>query len=486
MKNVFAIFSIKSNQVKHFWFGLLFISTQFLSCAFCLEKQDFSAIVEQVGPSVVNVIAVPQYEEKKLVSDELRAQLEGTPLMDVLRQLYGDRLDEKLSGKSTSLGSGFLISPDGYIVTNDHVIEEAKTVYVILQDRRQFEAKVIGLDPGTDLALLKIDENNLPYITLDENVVPKVGEWALAIGEPFGFENSVTVGVVSAMGRNLGSTERYASFIQTDAAVNPGNSGGPLLNAKGELIGVNSQIVSQSGDYAGLSFAVPVKIVKYVIEKLKNKGKVERGWMGVAFQDVDANLADAFGLPKMKGALISRVFPLGPAAKAGVQIGDIIVSINGKEIIRSTDIPPILGIIPVGSKINLEMIRDRKEKNIELVLQEYVPTKILATRDEKAIIRTAIDSVRAGITVRDLEDFEQVKLEPGTIGILVVAVESPVWTSAGIMKGDRILSVDNQPIQHATEFYSLIQSSLQRKITKIPILIAREGEIQRYVVVKFE
>lgn len=478
---------MRSNVAYIFY---LFVILAFSPNLLALEKTDrpdFSVIVEKVGPSVVDIISESESDEKKLVPDKLRPQLESTPLMDVLKQLYGDKLDEKLSGKSKNIGSGCIISSDGYIVTNDHVVENAKVVHIIMQDRRQFEAKVIGIDAGTDLALLKINANNLPFIPLNDKVVPRVGEWALAIGTPFGFENSVTVGVVSALGRNLGASERYVSFIQTDAAVNPGNSGGPLLNAQGELLGVNSQIVSQSGDSAGLSFAIPVNIVKHVVDELQKNGSVDRGWLGIAFQDVDANLANAFGLSKMKGALVSRVFANSPAAQAGMKEGDIITMIDGKEIIRSSDIPPIIGLLAVGAPVVVKVIRNKAEEKLDLILQHYVSTEVEASNDDKAIVHSAMEKSQIKITVRDLEGTEKNDSDGVSDGVLVVALEGKPWTAAGILRGDRIISINNQIVKHPSDFYKVLEELVHKqKMKTIPILISRPGEIQHYVVVKFD
>lgn len=447
------------------------------------DVPDFSPIVEKVSPSVVNVISDSNKEGKKLVPDELRPQLEGTPLMDVLKQLYGDKLDEKLSGSGPNVGSGCVISSDGYIVTNYHVVEGADTIYVMMNDRRQYAAQVIGTDVGTDLALLKIDAKDLPFLTLSDSKV-KVGEWALAIGAPFGFENTLTVGVISGLGRSLG-TERYVPFIQTDAAVNPGNSGGPLFNADGNVIGINSQIVSESGNYAGLSFAVPSYVVKNVVDQLRTQGSVIRGWIGVAFQDMDAALATSFGLEKMKGALISRVLPMSPAFRAGIQVGDIIVELNGNEIVRATDIPPIIGLLPIDTKIGMKIIRNHEMKNIEIVLNRYVPAEVAMEGQKKATINATPLKLKTDITVRDLEDFEKAGLDPDQQGVIVVTVAGKSWSSAGIRRGDMILSVNRQPTKDIRNFYSIVDE-LNKQTASVPILIARQGEVQHYIAVKFE
>lgn len=450
------------------------------------EVPDFSTIVQQVGGAVVNVTSETEEgrEDRKLVPDELRAELEHTPLMDVLRQLYGDKLEEKLSGKGPNLGTGCIISDDGYIVTNYHVVEGAKAISVLTQDRHQYKAKIIGFDPGTDLALLKIEARPLPYLAMKEGVSIRVGEWVLAIGTPFGFENSVTVGVVSAIGRNLGTDERYVSFIQTDAAVNPGNSGGPLINGNGELIGINSQIVSESGDYAGLSFAVPVSIVKHVVEELKQKGNVERGWMGIAFQDLDPNLADSFGVVKVKGALISRIFLDSPAMMSGLKVGDIIMSIDNKEIVHASDIPPIIGMLPVGSQVVMKVIRKGVESPIDLVLREYPPGGLPTARAQTDLSMESEAKKSTGIIVRSLEEYERIGLDPDQEGVLVVSVLDKPWASAGIRRGDVILAMDNDPVRDVGGFYRKLGDLKKSATLVIPVLIARQGEIQHYVAVK--
>lgn len=471
-------------RLKFSWIVPILASFLILMPLYAKDAPDFSPVVEKVGKSVVNVISDSSGEGKKLVPDELRSELEGTPLMDVLKQLYGDKLDEKLSGKGPNIGSGCIISNDGFIVTNYHVIEGADKVFVLMQDRRQFVASVVGVDAGTDIALLKIDAKDLPYLSLSDSSKVKVGEWALAIGTPFGFENTVTVGVISALGRSLG-TERYVPFIQTDAAVNPGNSGGPLLNMQGDLIGINSQIVSESGNYAGLSFAVPSNIVKNVVEQLKAKGNVSRGWIGVAFQDLDSNLALSFGLSKMKGALVSRVLPESPASRAGIKVGDIITELNGTEIIRATDIPPIVGVLPVDSKVIMKVLRNKTEVNLDIVLNRYVPAEVMAANDKKAVINTSADKLRTGITVRDLEDFEKANLDPDQRGVMVVNVAGKSWSTAGIRRGDMILSMNNEPVQDVNTFYQKI-GKLNSNSSTVPVLIARQGEVQHYIAVKFE
>ena len=239
-----------------------------------------------------------------------------------------------------------------------------------LHDRREFKATVVGRDPSTDLALIKIDANNLPYLNYADSNDVKVGQWVLAIGSPFGFENSLSTGVISATGRSFGN-ERYVPFIQTDAAVNPGNSGGPLLNLQGEIIGINSQIISESGGFSGLSFAVPSNTIKAVVAQLKEHGSVSRGWLGLAFQDLDAQLAASFGLHSINGALVSRVMPTSPSAQAGIHEGDVITHFNNTEIKQATDLPPIVALLPVNAKVPVTVMRDGKPIAITLILSAY-------------------------------------------------------------------------------------------------------------------
>jgi serine protease Do len=461
----------------------LFIAQFFVSASLLAKENlpDFSQIVANSGKSVVNILTINK-ERKKLVPDDLRADLEGTPLMDVLKQMFGDKLEENLSGKGPGLGSGSIISADGYIVTNAHVIEGASKIIVRLQDRREFVAKVIGKDTGTDLALIKISAKDLPALAYADSNLVKVGEWVLAIGSPYGFENTVTVGVVSATGRSLGS-ERYVPFIQSDVAINPGNSGGPLLNLQGEMLGINSQIISESGSFAGLSFAVPSNVIKTVIEQLKTNGSVARGWLGLAFQDLDGNLAESFGLNSAKGALISQVIPNSPAAKAGLREGDIVTQFNGKEIIKATDLPPIVGLLPVDSKVPLTLVRNKKEMNVSVVLTKYVESEDKAVaKSEPKLSR--LDKMHQEISVRNLEEFDQPDLGSKQGGVKVTSIRSEFWVAAGIRKGDVIVAVDSKPIANEKEFYIALREADNDHA--IHILVNRSGDVQKYLAVKLQ
>lgn len=458
------------------------IATTFSQLVFA-EYPDFTPVIDKAGKSVVNVITTKE-EPTKLVPDNVRQDLEGTPLMDLLKQMYGDKLEEKLSGKGPSLGSGSIISSDGYIVTNYHVVDGASKIIIRLQDRREFPATLIGSDNGTDLALLKIEAKNLAYLPYSDASSIKVGQWVIAIGAPFGFENSVTVGVVSALGRSLGQ-ERYVPFLQTDAAINPGNSGGPLLNEKGELVGINSQIVSESGNYAGLSFAVPADVVKNVVEQLKGRGSVARGWLGLAFQDLDRDLAESFGLKMAKGALISKVLPNSPAAKVGIKEGDVITEFNGHDIVKATDLPPIVGLIPINSKVSMKVLRNQEEIKVDIVLSKYTqPEGMQAMEGKKVAISSKMDELQRGITVRELESYEQDALAKDQTGVAVVYASASPWSSSGLRRGDIIVSVDSKKVQDASDFYKIVRAA-NKENKSIPLLVVRPGQMQHYIAIKF-
>ena len=342
---------------------------QFL-CAFVIvllplvanaQLPDFRGIVNKSTPAVVKILV-----ESEMKAAQSPEQLEQLP--EYLQRFFQFRGDQRPRPRQNS-GSGFIISPDGYVVTNNHVVEGATSVTVRLTDRREYDAVVVGLDPRSDLALLKIQESNLPVLKLAGDNGTEVGEWVLAIGSPFGLDFSVTAGIVSAKGRSLPTEngENYVPFLQTDVAINPGNSGGPLFNLDGEVVGVNSQIFTRSGGSIGLSFAIPAMVVRNVIDQLKANGEVVRGWLGVSIQDVDRNLAESFGLDRPRGALISQVGPDSPAREGGIESGDIILSFAGRPIETSSDLPHVVGLITPGAEVKALIMRDGKE--LTLIIQ---------------------------------------------------------------------------------------------------------------------
>jgi serine protease Do len=349
------------------------------------------------------------------------------------------------------VGSGFIVSPDGVILTNAHVVDGADQVTVKLTDKREFTAKVLGVDKTTDIAVLKIAARELPYVRIGDSKSTKVGEWVVAIGQPFGFENTVTAGIVSAKSRSLPG-DSYVPFIQTDAAVNPGNSGGPLFNLKGEVIGVNSQIFSRSGGFQGLAFAVPIDIAMQVKDEIQQTGKVSHGRLGIAIQEVNQGLADNFGLKSPTGALVASVEKGSPGAQAGLEPGDVILKVDGKEITRSGDLPPLVSSLKAGTKVTLDVWRNRSSKQLTATLGTIKGETIASTSD-----RDALGKARLGIAVRPLsaEEMRGSDLDHG----LVVQDVAGAAERAGIQPGDVILAVNNTPVKSVGELKSLVDKS---------------------------
>jgi serine protease Do len=325
------------------------------------DLPDFTRIVDASAPAVVKILV--EYE-----SDQRQYQDQIEELPEYLRRFFEFRGGPPVPRERAGMGSGFVVSEDGYVVTNNHVVGNAKKVLVRLSDRREFDAEVIGADARSDLAVLKIDARDLTSLSLADDADVKVGQWVLAIGSPFSLDFSVTAGIVSALGRSLPteSGDNYVPFIQTDLAINPGNSGGPLFNLEGEVIGVNSQIFTRSGGSIGLSFAIPASVVKNVVGQIQANGMVERGWLGVSIQDVDRNLADSFGLDRPRGALIAQVGKESPAERGGLLSGDVIVQFDGEDIETSADLPHVVGLIAPGTRCNVRIIRDGAEQTLEV------------------------------------------------------------------------------------------------------------------------
>ncbi len=367
-----------------------------------------------------------------------------------------------------SLGSGFIISKDGYVMTNYHVVKDGDEIIVRLSDRRELKAEIIGFDPRSDIALLKIDATGLPVARIGKSSDLEVGEWVLAIGSPFGFDHSATAGIVSAKGRSL-PRENYVPFIQTDVAINPGNSGGPLFNQEGEVVGVNSQIYSRTGGYMGLSFAIPIEVAMDVAEQLKTSGKVSRGWLGVLIQDVTLDLAESFGMSHPRGALVAKVLPESPALAAGVEVGDIIVEFNGKEVVNSSNLPPIVGSSKVGIKLPVVVIRNGKETTLYVKLGELPDDASVAQSTTHPGKKT---TNRLGFSALDLTDKQKEELELDG-GVLVNHMITGPATQAGVRKGDIILAIDNKPVQNATQFAKTVKGLPAGK--SVALLVQRNG-----------
>ena len=321
---------------------------------------DFTKLVEENNASIVNISTT---REGNLPKNH--PQLENDELNKFFERFFGDKLPNAPRQRNTqSLGSGFIYSSDGYIVTNHHVIKNAKKIIVKLNNKTELTAKVVGSDEQSDIALLKVKAKNLQPVKIGNSEDIKVGQWVLAIGSPFGFESTVTAGIVSAKGRSL-PNGNYVPFIQTDVAINPGNSGGPLFDLSGKVVGVNAQIFTRSGGFMGLSLAIPIHVAEDVINQLKKNGKVVRGWLGVYIQEVTDNLAKSFGMKKPMGALISKIIPDGPAEKSDLKVGDIILEFNNKKILNSSDLPPIVGSSKVGKRVDVKVLRSGKEMTIK-------------------------------------------------------------------------------------------------------------------------
>ncbi len=437
---------------------------------------DFTGLVEQASPAVVN-ISTRQKLPDRAVANQQMPDLEGLP--PVLREFLersmppgsrppgvgkGDRQRE-----AQSLGSGFIISPDGYVLTNNHVIDGADEILVRLSDRSELKAKLVGTDPRTDVAVLKIEGKDLPTAKLGNSNTLKVGEWVLAIGSPFGFDHSVTKGIVSAKGRSL-PNDTYVSFIQTDVAINPGNSGGPLFNMAGEVVGINSQIFTRSGGFMGLSFAIPIDVAMDVANQLKASGKVSRGWLGVVIQEVNKDLAESFGLDKPAGALVAQVLEDGPAAKGGLQVGDVILSANGQPVIMSADLPHLIGNLKDGSKAELEVIRDGKRQKLTVTVgalpdEGQEMGDIPGSGAERS-------SNRLGVSVIELTAEQKKNLDIKG-GVAIKEVTGGPASLIGLQPGDVITHLNNQAIMSGKQFTDVAKSLPKDRSVSMRVL--RQG-----------
>lgn len=435
---------------------------------------DFTRLVDSNSPAVVNISTTQKVKRDKRIPKNLQIPdlPEDSPFNDFFRHFFDEDGNAPMPRDEKSLGSGFIISADGYVMTNNHVVRDADEVIVRLSDRREFSAKVIGTDERSDVALLKIDAANLPVVKVGKSKNLKVGEWVLAIGSPFGFDHSVTAGIVSAKGRSL-PRENYVPFIQTDVAINPGNSGGPLFNLDGEVVGVNSQIYSRTGGFMGLSFAIPIEVAMNVAEQLKTKGHVTRGWLGVLIQDVTAELAESFDMDKPRGALVSRVLPDSPASKAGFEVGDIILKFNGDEVDHSKDLPPLVGRTQVETAVPVRVLRQGKIKTLKVVIGELPAEDELQASAGKP--KTSKQN-RIGVTVTELTDAERKKREIAKGGVLV-SQASGAAGRAGIHRGDIIVMLNNEDITGIEQFEKLVEDLPANR--SVPVLVhrARSGPV---------
>lgn len=401
---------------------------------------DFTSIVERNGPAVVNISVVGEAQGEQLAP--------GDPFYEFFRR-FGVPLPQERT-PVRGLGSGFIVDPNGLVLTNAHVVANAKEVTVKLTDKREFRAKVLGFDKATDIALLKIDATGLPSVRLGDANALKVGEWVAAIGSPYGFENTITSGIVSAKWRSL-PDGAYVPFIQTDVAVNPGNSGGPLFNMKGEVVGINSQIYSRTGGYQGLSFAIPIEVAVKVKDQLQKHGKVTRGHLGVTIQEVNQRLAESFGLKRAEGALVTAVTPGSPAEKAGIQTGDVVIGFNGKEISSSAELPLAVGDARPGETATVRVWRKGQPLDLKVVIGESPQEQLASANPQTA------EQPRLGVAVRPLTPGEG--SATGLSGGLVVEQSTGAAAAAGIAPGDVILSVNGTPVKSPEELRSAIEKA---------------------------
>ncbi|MEM8767867.1 MAG: DegQ family serine endoprotease [Pseudomonadota bacterium] len=409
---------------------------------------DFTELVEANGAAVVNISTVRRLEDR----DGARPRSRNEELDEFFRRFFPpDRGSPQPFQRPRSLGSGFVLG-DGYVLTNNHVVEGADEILVRFSDRRELTAELVGADPRSDLAVLRVDETDLPSVTLGDSEKLKVGEWVLAIGSPFGFDYSVTAGIVSAKGRSLPTelNENYVPYLQTDVAINPGNSGGPLFNLDGEVIGINSQIYSNSGGFMGVSFAIPINVAMEVVDQLKESGRVSRGWLGVMIQDVDKDLAEALGLERPHGALISRVLDGSPAETGGILEQDIITAINDHPIDFSSELPHFVGRIRAGSEADLDVIRNGEPIELKLTIGEA------PERGEPVVSSRPAEeggSSRLGLTVEPVDDsvLERLSISGG----VRITDASGSARESGLRPGDIVTKLDNQAVTDPASFFAI-------------------------------
>ncbi|WP_455220385.1 DegQ family serine endoprotease [Kaarinaea lacus] len=410
---------------------------------------DFTKIVKNNANVVVNISTekTADVSGPGVPFNNIPGLPDNDPFKEFFKRFFPDQNGELHKQVLRSLGSGFIISSDGYILTNAHVVKDADEIVVRLSDQREKPAKLIGSDEQSDVALIKIDATDLPVAHLGDSSHLEVGQWVLAIGSPFGFDHTATQGIISALKRNL-PNENYVPFIQTDVAVNPGNSGGPLFDASGEVIGINSQIFSNSGGYMGLSFAIPIELATNVAEQLKTKGEVTRGWLGVMIQPVNQDLADAFELGRPQGALVAEVTPGSPAAKAGIKSGDIITSYDGKAVGSSDQLPPMVAGTTVGNSVPVIVVRKGNEKKLTVTIGQLDKAKLAMTEDSVEVDKLAV-------TVANLSEDQRQKANTGDLGVLVQSVKAGPAANAGIRSGDIILNLDHQDVHNVKDLLTI-------------------------------
>jgi serine protease Do len=485
LKNTIDTFSIvveAARKVNHVslvaivaLLSLLSISQQSFA-----QLPDFRALVKDSAPAVVNIATVKKKRANKGFGFK-GPNNEDIP--DIFKPFLPspDRQGTpKGRSKPESLGSGFIISNDGYILTNHHVVKDAEKVIVRLSDRRELEAKIIGSDKRSDIALLKIEASALPIVKIGSSKKLEPGEWVLAIGSPFGFDHSVTAGIVSATGRALRS-ETYVPFIQTDVAINPGNSGGPLFNLEGEVVGINSQIYTRSGGFMGLSFAIPIDIAMNVVDQLRENGFVSRGWLGVIIQEVSKDLAESFGLEKAEGALVAKVLPNSPALKGGLQEGDIILKFEGSAIHLSADLPHKVGVVPPGTSATLLVVRAGEKMELSMAIGTLPSEKKLSSNAPASINNAYVDNP-LNVMLDELTEAKKSKLKLDS-GVIIKQVEDGVGARAGLIPGDVITMLKGVRIQSVSHLLEVLKEAPKNK--PLAMRIVRRGSPQ-FIPIKLE
>ena len=437
----------------------------FLANSLAAEYPDFVELIEQNSAAVVSINTsgvTPRHSMEDLPIPE------DSPFYDYFRRFFEEQDPMPRRRSPSSVGSGFIISADGYILTNAHVIDGSETIIVGLNDRTEMEATLIGTDERSDVALIKVDAESLPTVKIGNSSTLKVGQWVLAIGSPFGFNYTATQGIISGLSRSLPGGN-YVPFIQTDAAVNPGNSGGPLFNLNGEVIGINSQIYSRTGGYQGVSFAIPIEVAMDIVSQLQTSGRVVRGWLGVLIQEVTSELAESFGLDRPRGALVSQVIGGSPADKAGLQAGDIIVAFNSLDIGTSSDLPPLVARVRPNEQASVTVIRDDQQIALDVTIEELPDNPQQRAQAQP----TTPKSNRLNITVDALSEEQQ---QNDLTGVLVTEVKEGPASEAGLQEGDIIQKMNNQPITTLAEFEHAARELPTGK--PIPVLVKRgDGSI---------
>jgi len=451
---------------------------------------DFTELVEQVGPSVVNIRT-----SEKVKAQNFNGNGMDEETQELFRRFFGipipnpgspnapkqaprqGRTPAPEESQPRGVGSGFILSTDGYIMTNAHVVDGADEVLVTLTDKREFKAKIIGVDKRSDVALVKIPATGLPAVKVGDVSRLKVGEWVMAIGSPFGLDNTVTAGIVSAKQRDTGD---YLPLIQTDVAINPGNSGGPLINMRGEVVGINSQIYSRSGGFMGISFSIPMDEAMRVSDQLKANGRVTRGRIGVQIEPVTKEIAESIGLGKAQGALVNRIEPGAPADKAGLEAGDVIIKIDGKLIDKSSDLPRLVGNTKPGTKSTLTVFRRGATKELSIVIAEMEPEKIAKPASETEQKPKTSNSVQGlGLVVVDMTDAQKAELKIKA-GVRVESLQEPAL-KAGLREGDVVLAVGNIEVAQVKDFAAAVAKMDKTKPVSV---LFRRGELTRFALIK--